>query len=881
MGAQLVCRNSLAAVFRAPALTAALRRRNNPHKYHPLHPTGEGVSDKASVKILLSWEGCSMRGLVRLAAWRVVKGVGACVVGVALAALFAQTTLYQRLNGWLYDSLQRSLSQPVNLDSVAVFDVDEESLWRMSRGSPPLVNEREMYAQAVTYLERYGARAIAFHVLFGEERNGDAELAGSIKENTVLAAAGLPVTLAGTPAYQRQLASTALARNAPWLGTPDSADTRIPHVAWPYMKLPPDSLTRKGSQAVGVINLRPDDDGVLRRLALFHGTQGYILPSLPLAALTAADPTQKPLHVIDGALQLKRQAIPLGPNSDVLLRFPKNADELRVMPFYELALAASGAGGTEGLAREVAGKVIFIGSSSALAADYAFTPVGRLSGVQIAALAYATLATGQLTNPAPLLVDGALLLVALLVPLLVMQREVEANGRYYLGAFVAMPLITVSAGMALYTLGLQSQWLFNVTAGMATLAVMLPMWLFGLSEERRRLRYETLAAREANRLKSEFLNHLTHELRTPLTAIMGFNKLNQFTDDLGRDARIKNSGTIARNCEHLLALINNNLDMAKIEAGTLVLAPAPEDPEQLCRDVVATMKTFADEKRLRLRYTRDTPLPPALMLDAFRVRQILINLLGNAVKFTQAGTVELSVSWHLAALVLEVRDTGPGIPREAQARVFEPFEQADPSIAQRYGGTGLGLAITRNLVQLMGGAIEMESKPGMGSTFRVRVPSEPIARPETVRPITAALAAREPLAGRVLIAEDNEDIRVLVELHLTKIGVETHTVANGFSAVTAALSDDYDAVLMDMEMPVMNGYEAVHVLRTRNYPGTILALTAHHEGVEVERALAAGCDGIVTKPITLESLRSALRSVLAEPRKAQRAPRTTGTGTAA
>jgi CheY-like chemotaxis protein len=259
------------------------------------------------------------------------------------------------------------------------------------------------------------------------------------------------------------------------------------------------------------------------------------------------------------------------------------------------------------------------------------------------------------------------------------------------------------------------------------------------------------------------------------------------------------------------------------------------------------------------------------------VRQILINLLGNAVKFTPAGTVELSVSWHLAALVLEVRDTGPGIPKEAQARIFEPFEQADPSIAQRYGGTGLGLAITRTLVQLMGGTIEMESKPGLGSTFRVRIPSESIARPETIRPITDALAAREPLLGRVLVAEDNEDIRALVELHLTKLGIDTHSVANGFSAVTAALSESYDAVLMDMEMPVMNGYEAVHVLRTRSYAGSILALTAHQDGVEVERALAAGCDGIVTKPITLEALRSALRPILTDRPKPGRTGRASET----
>jgi signal transduction histidine kinase/CheY-like chemotaxis protein len=517
--------------------------------------------------------------------------------------------------------------------------------------------------------------------------------------------------------------------------------------------------------------------------------------------------------------------------------------------------------------------VVFIGSSSTLAADYAFTPVGRLSGVQIAALAYATLAAGHLSRPAPITIDGLLLLGALLVPLLLMRRGVEASGRHYLAAFVVTPVVLAGIGAALFGMGLQPTWLFALVAGLGSLGVVFSMWLFALSDERRKLRYETLAAREANRLKSEFLNHLTHELRTPLTAMMGFNKLNQFTDDLGREARIRNSAIIGRNCEHLLQLINNNLDLAKIEAGTLVIAPAPEDPDQICREVIASLQGVAEEKRLRLRYTRETQLPPALMLDAARARQILINLLGNALKFTQVGSVELAVSWHIAALVIEVRDTGPGIPRVALARIFQPFEQADASIASRYGGTGLGLAITHSLVRMMGGTIDVDSRPGHGSTFRVRLPGEPVARAETVRPITDAIPQRTPLAGRVLLAEDNEDIRALVTLHLGKLGIDTHAVANGLSAVDSALTAPFDAVLIDMEMPVMNGYEAVHVLRTRNYAGPIFALTAHQEGVEVERARAAGCDGIITKPIALETLRNALRPILAERRGGARVGR--------
>jgi signal transduction histidine kinase/ActR/RegA family two-component response regulator len=799
----------------------------------------------------------------RGAASGILKGLGACAVGVAVATLFALTTLFERLGNWLYDSLQSSYGHVAHLENVVVLDVDEESLRRMSASLGSWRNDREVFAAVVRYLQVSGARAVAFHMLLSDERPGDEALAEAIGPSTVLAAAGLPVTMAGRPEYEKQLASTAAANSSSWIDGPDKAE-RIPHWSWAYMKLPAEPLTARRRAPVGVVNLSPDEDGMLRRIALFHGTEGYVLPSLPIAVLAAADPAIAPFRVLDSTLQLRRSALPLSPNSEIVLRFPANTDDLRVIPLFEAALAASGAPASQWLARDVAGKIIFIGSSSSLAADYAYTPVGRLSGVQVAAIAYATLAAGQFIAPAGVAINGLLLLAALSVPFALIRRGLEARALHYLMALVALPFALAAAGAALYGIGYQPRWLFALVAGLATLGVALALWLYALSEERRRLRYEALAAQQANRLKSDFLAQLTHELRTPLTAIMGFNKLNQFTDDLGRESRVHNSGIIARNCEHLLALINNNLDMAKIEAGTLVIAPAPEDPEQLLRNVIATMRPFADEKRLRLRFTRETPLPAGLMLDAFRVRQVLINLLSNALKFTSTGSVELTVAWHVAALVIEVRDTGSGIPAEALERIFEPFEQADASIAQRYGGTGLGLSITRRLVELMGGTIEVESQLGLGSVFRVRIPSEPAARAETVRPIADALVARERLAGRVLLAEDNADIRVLVERYLVKLGIETRAVANGFSAVEAALSEPYDVVLLDMEMPVMNGYEAVHVLRTRGYSGPILALTAHSEGIEVERARSAGCDGIVNKPTTLEALRGALAPHLAE-----------------
>jgi signal transduction histidine kinase/ActR/RegA family two-component response regulator len=796
---------------------------------------------------------------------RVLKGLAACGAGVGLAVLCAQTILFDRLNGWIHDAAQRRFSQVIDLEHVVVFPLDEVSLGRVLDQAAPWRTEREAYAYVMRYLKAHGVRAVAIQTVLDDERPGDEALAATLGRNSVLAAAGLTVPLNPTPAYQRQLASRAITRSA--LGS--DGEPRVPYLGWAHVKLPAERLTRDSAAGIGVVNVIPDEDGVLRRIRLFHGAQGHLIPGLAVAVLAAADPVLSPPRVVGEALQGRRGWIPIGEKGDVALRFPRNADELRSIPFPELALAARGAPGSEWLARDVAGKTVFIGHTDGSLGDKVLTPVGRMSSLEFAAVSFATLAAGQVLAPSSMAIDGALLAFALFVPLLLLWHGVDASGRSYVVGFIAMPVALAATGIALFVFGYQSRWLFATLAGVATLGVVASLWLYLLTDERRRLRYEALAAREANRLKTEFLNHLTHELRTPLTAITGFNKLNQFTDDLGREARVRNSATIGRNCEHLLQLINNHLDLAKIEAGALTITPAPEDPEQLCRDALATMQPAAEEKRLRLRFTRATALPPALMLDGSRVRQILINLLGNALKFTQSGSVELTASWHVAALVLEVRDTGPGIPDDAIARIFEPFEQADASIALRYGGTGLGLAITRNLVDLMGGAIDVASRPGLGSTFTVRLPAEIAARPQTVRPITEAIAARELLDGRVLVAEDNEDIRGLVEILLTKLGVETSSVANGLSAVEAALAGRFDAVLIDLEMPVMNGYEAAHVLRTRNYSGSILALTAHTEGPEVERARAAGCDGVVAKPVSLESLRAALRPILRDSRRPQ------------
>ena len=782
-----------------------------------------------------------------------VRIVTVAAVALAATTLFAQSGLFSRLVWWSYDTHQRALADAVDLSDVLVVDIDEASFARLAPAIVQAQNERALLARLGAFLQESGAKAVGYHLPFGEPRPGDQAFASIVGPDIVVAAVGLPVPQpdnAGMSARLDAVSLRALGARPEW-----------PKQNWLAIKLPPASIATLRPGNVGVVNLQPDADGTLRRPALLHAAGPHVMPSLSLGVLLARKGGRPRIELEGNRLRVGTIQVGLTDAGEALVRFPANASSLRIIPLRELYEAMEDRTRAGRVIEAVNGRTVLVGRTVPPMGDYVQTPIGTVSGLQLAALTTALIERGQVLTPRVWWIDLLLVLVALAPPLFLLRRAHKSNGSHFVAALVAQVVVLAGAGTLLFATGIHSNWMFALVAGAVATALAAGVWVVGVMEDRRGLALETATAREANRLKTEFLNHLTHELRTPLTAIMGFNKINQLTDDLGKSARIRNSEVIGRNCEHLLVLINNHLDLAKLAAGTLQLAPAPEDPERLLREVLAALRSLADDKRIRLRFVKRTPLPAALALDASRVRQILINLLGNALKFTHTGSVELAVSWHIAVLDIEVRDTGPGIPAEALDRIFEPYEQADASVASRFGGTGLGLTIAKQLVDLMGGTIEVESVPGVGTTFRVRVPCEPAVRSEIKEPANLA-APRGMLAGRVLLAEDNEDIRNLVELQLSRLGLEIRAVANGFSAVDAALAERFDVILMDMEMPVMNGYEAVHVLRTRGCSATILALTAHHAGAEAERAIAAGCDGLVTKPATLESLQAALQPLL-------------------
>ncbi len=380
----------------------------------------------------------------------------------------------------------------------------------------------------------------------------------------------------------------------------------------------------------------------------------------------------------------------------------------------------------------------------------------------------------------------------------------------------------------------------------------------------------------ANRAKSTFLANMNHELRTPLNAIIGMSQLLADAPDAPQHRHLPNS--IRRAGHALLALISDVLDLSQIEAGKITLQLAPFAPRQLVEDVVDMFEAEAASKSLRLDAGLSASVPDRFVGDQARLRQILVNLVSNAIKFTAAGSVriELDVETDAAgarALSIAVTDTGPGIRDSDQQRIFSAFQQGDDSMSRAHPGTGLGLNISRDLVALMGGRIELRSAPGEGSCFRVRVPEAAApAADADVDPMRDGLSRLTPagdivvvsIAGlRVLVVEDNVVNASLVKLMLERDGCHVECVGSGSRALEMMQTGDWQAVLMDCQMPDMDGYATTRRWReieaAHGWPRLpVLALTAHAMADDRRKCLDAGMDDYLTKPVKLESLRGVL-----------------------
>lgn len=390
-------------------------------------------------------------------------------------------------------------------------------------------------------------------------------------------------------------------------------------------------------------------------------------------------------------------------------------------------------------------------------------------------------------------------------------------------------------------------------------------------EEKKR---EALAATEA---KSLFLANMSHEIRTPMNAIIGFTDVLRRGIEADEAKQREYLDTIHSSGHHLIGLINDILDLSKIESGKLEIERREASPHALMLDVANVMHFKAEEMGLEVNIRTDGPIPEVIETDPTRLRQVLMNLMSNAVKFTEKGGVTITARLVSGSsgqlLAFDVTDTGIGIRQDRIAQIFNPFVQADNTVTRRFGGTGLGLAISKQLATALGGELTASSVYGEGTTFSVTIDPGPLknvevltmdeARPRlTTSAQTSVQYTYKLPPARVLLADDGEANRQLASLLLTRAGLTVEEVENGADAIARVASTNFDLILMDMQMPIMDGWSATRALRQRGYEKPIIALTAAAMVEDAQRCFDAGCDDFLTKPIDLEKLMAAIGKAL-------------------
>jgi signal transduction histidine kinase/DNA-binding response OmpR family regulator len=775
-------------------------------------------------------------------------------IALAVGVMLALAPINDWLSRPFMDAQARwaGTHQPIN--DVLVIDIDDASLRALQPRLGAWPYPRDVYALAIETLRDAGARVIAIDLLLSEPGPGDRALGRALARDgapVVLAAAGLR-----GPALHR---SPVPPPHRPLAAASPERDSVLPAQPWPELAFPSPTLW-PGPEAmprVGIITNPLDDDGRLRRAALWHTSDGQRWPSFALAVWLAAMPNATPpWWPVDrmGRIAVPAPAVGLTPE---------------VMPFSALAQVALGDTGPAELSAAVRGRVVFIGSS-ALLGDAVLVASGHASGTALLAQTYASLRDQHVLAPPTPLANGVLMALAW-VPALLAWRRTRARPAVDATAALLGAAAVVAAGWVAVRWGhVQTHWAppFGMLA--AGLAAGLLAHQLSMRAMQRRLAYERAVAAEASRAKSEFLANVSHEIRTPINALLGIAELladTELTPEQRRHVQVfRSSG------QSLFELINDLLDLSKIEAGRLELHEEPLRLRALLEDRIALLAARAREKGLALQLEIADDVPAVVRGDATRLAQALTNLLGNALKFTPSGSVRLAVARDgNEGLAFTVSDTGIGIAPSKLETIFEPFTQADGSVTRAFGGTGLGLSITRSLVQLMGGTIGVESTPGVGTRFTIRLPM-PAAQlpPSAAGPAAApAPAPHAPEAGAplsILLAEDNEVNVYLFEAMLADLGFRIDVAPNGQSAVDQWRRGRYDVIFMDVQMPGMDGHAATRTIRrleaeTGRPRVPIFALSAHAFATDAQASLAAGCDRHLTKPIARATLLEVLATL--------------------
>ncbi len=785
------------------------------------------------------------------------------VLALCLGGLLAISPLYLPLSNYLHDLAMRHSAQPNHFDDVAVIDIDDASLRELRPRLGGWPYSRDTFALLVDFLREIGTRQIILNLVLSEPRDGDAPLARTIaaRSDVVLAAAGQDRADEPDPRFDPLRRKIAI-----------PAGHGLPSARWGSIVLPDDillaALARAGDfGSIGVVSTRLDPDGMLRRLSLLHEADGLIFPSMALApTLLAASGSANRLKVEVDAVSFGRWRWPVNAAGQVTLAFPRNRDAVVRLPFSQIMAAALGLNEQESLRKLLGGRTVFVGSSAFLGDDV-MTPLGRVSGTGVLACAHAALQRGDVFQPQAGWLTAVFAGIALSPSLWLWLRRRPALLSDALASLCALALLVAAGLLILSKARIDVELLVPLAIVVSgfLIAAMLQLRWFGHAN--RQLRLERAVAEAANQAKSEFLANVSHEIRTPMNALLGVAELLQRTP-LNEEQR-RYVCVFQRSGQTLFELINDLLDLSKIEAGRIELEPQPFSLKSMLADQYQLFKAKAIGKGLELDWVIADDLPPMVLGDRRRLAQVLTNLLGNAIKFTQAGRVSLRVESTDAGIRFEIGDTGIGIGADQHERIFQPFIQADGSLTRSFGGTGLGLSIAGGLVKQMGGAIHLSSDPGVGSTFSfcIQLPAvdvedlEPAPQQGEPKP-NPVTRGQKPF--RILLTEDNEINVLLVEAMLQDTDSTLEVASDGESALAMFRSGSYDLILMDVQMPGIDGHQTTREIRRieaaeNRRPVVVIALTAHAFERDIQRSLEAGCNAHLTKPVSRVSLLAAIR----------------------